>query len=186
LKLFLGGDQPFDYEGKHYNLKGLTPAPRPVQKLRPPIMVAGAGPRIMRMAAREADIINIAPRPPTIGPTPRGSTGFGLTMADEIALLMEAAGERYGELELCVYANNLNSNNPSITNDPSPSLELLAAELGTTSDVVRDMPATLIGGVDELVDRIQRHREEYDISYRIIPSAVMDDFAPIVARLHGM
>jgi probable F420-dependent oxidoreductase len=84
LKLFLSDEKPFDYDGKYYQLKGLTQAPKPVQKPRPPIMVAGAGPRIMRMAAREADIINIAPRPPTIGTTPRGSTGFGLTMADEV------------------------------------------------------------------------------------------------------
>jgi hypothetical protein len=98
---------------------------------------------------------------------------------------MEAAGDRYGELELCVYANNLNSNNPSITDNPDPSLELLAAELGTTPAVIAGMPATLIGSVDELTERIQRHRDEYDISYRIIPAAVMDDFAPIVARLKG-
>jgi probable F420-dependent oxidoreductase len=184
IKLFLSSDEPFDYEGKRFSVKGLNPFPRAVQ--RPvPLMIAGAGPRMMRFAAREADIINIAPRPPIVGPTPAGSMGFGLTMADEIALIKEAAGERYSALEISVFANNPQANNPSVTDNANPSIDKLAGDLSTTREAVLAMPATLIGSVDSLVERILQHREEYDVTYRTIPWYAVDQFAPVVARLAG-
>jgi probable F420-dependent oxidoreductase len=183
LKTFLSSEEPFDFEGKHFNLKGLNPFPHPIQKPRTPIMVAGAGPRILRLAAREADIINIAPRPPTVGLTAVGSRAFGLTMADEVGIIKEAAGDRYGDVEICVFSNN--PTNPYIGDDTGPALERLAADLQTTTDVVKEMPATMIGSVDYLVDRLQQHRDQYNISYRIVSAAAMDAFAPIVKRLSG-
>jgi probable F420-dependent oxidoreductase len=185
IKAFLGSDQAVDFSGKHYNVRGLVPAPRPVQRPRPPIMVAGAGPRILRLCAQEVDIINLAPRPPIVGRTARGSQGFGLTMADTVAIVRKAAGERYGEIELCVFANNPGEGNPSITDNPDPLIDKLAAEMNASREAIAEMPATMIGSVEQIVDRVQREREEYDISYRVIPSHAMDDFAPVVARLAG-
>jgi probable F420-dependent oxidoreductase len=183
IKRFLSSEEPFDFEGKHFSVKGVVPFPRPVR--RPPIMIAGAGPRLMRFAAREADIINIAPRPPILGPTAAGSMGFGMTMADEVALIKEAAGERYGDLELCVLSNNPGSSNPSITDHADELIENLATQLNTTPEAVKGMPATLIGSEDGLVERILADRETYDISYRVVPDYAMEAFAPIVARLAG-
>ena len=184
IKKFLSSDEPFDYEGKAFSVKGLNPFPRAVK--RPvPIMIAGAGPRMMRFAAREADIINIAPRPPIVGPTPAGSMGFGLTMADEIALIKEAAGDRYSALEISVFANNPQAQNPSVTDNAGPSIDKLASDLSTTREAVLAMPATLIGSVDSLVERILQHREEYDVTYRTIPWYAVDQFAPVVAKVAG-
>jgi probable F420-dependent oxidoreductase len=182
---FLESEEPVDYSGKYYDVHGLVTFPRPVQKPRPPIMLAGAGPRILKLAAREVDIINLAPRPPIVGRTARGSVGFGLTMADTVSIVREAAGERYAGIELCVFANNPGAGNPSITSNPGPLVEKLAEELRASAEATLAMPATMIGSVEEIVDRVQREREEYDISYRIIPSYAMDDFAPVVARLAG-
>jgi len=185
IKAFLSDDQPVSFHGTHYQVQGLVPLPRPVQRPRPPIMVAGAGPRILKLAAQEADIVNLAPRPPIVGRTARGSVGFGLTMADSIAIVREAAGERYDGIELCVFSNNPSAGNPSVTDDPNRVIDALAQELQTTREAVLDMPATLIGSVAAIVERLQEHRERYDISYRVIPSSAMDQFAPIVARLTG-
>jgi probable F420-dependent oxidoreductase len=180
IKAFLSDDKPVDFEGKAYRIQGLVPMPRPVQKPRPPIMIAGAGPRIMKFAAQEADIINIAPRPPTVGPTPVGSMGFGLTMADEISLIKEAAGARYDEVELCVFAQAAN-----VTDDEQGGLEKVAKDLNTSVEAAFEMPATLVGDVDRIGERILVHREKYDISYRIIPFYAMDAMAPVVAKLTG-
>jgi probable F420-dependent oxidoreductase len=180
VKAFLSSDEPVDFEGKYYRHQGLVTSPRPVQKPHPPIMIAGAGPRIMRFAAREADIINIAPRPPTVGPTPRGSIGFGMTMADEINLLKEAAQERYAALELSVYAQAID-----ITADEEDALAKVAKDLDTTREAADDMPATLVGPVGSIIDRVQRHRDKYDISYRIVPFYAMEAFAPVIAKLSG-
>jgi probable F420-dependent oxidoreductase len=185
IKRFFASEEPFDYDGKHFNVKGVVPFPRPVHRPQPPIMIAGAGPRLMRFAAREADIINIAPRPPIVGPTAVGSMGFGMTMADEVALIKEAAGERYADIELCVFSNNPGSGNPSITDRAGELIEHLASQLNATPEAVTAMPATLIGSEAELVERILSDRETHDITYRIVPDYAMDEFAPIVARLAG-
>jgi len=46
------------YQGKYYQVDGAVMSPRPLQKPRPPIMVAAMGPRMLRHAARYADIWN--------------------------------------------------------------------------------------------------------------------------------
>jgi probable F420-dependent oxidoreductase len=180
IKAFLSGDEPITFEGKMYHVQGLTPMPRAMQKPHPPIMIAGAGPRIVKFAAREADIINIAPRPPTVGPTPVGSMSFGLTMADEINIIREAAGDRYSQIELSVFAQAAN-----VTDDEDAALDKVAHDLNTTREAADDMPATLVGPVDSVVERILRHREKYDITYRVIPFASMDAMAPVIAKLAG-
>jgi alkanesulfonate monooxygenase SsuD/methylene tetrahydromethanopterin reductase-like flavin-dependent oxidoreductase (luciferase family) len=52
-------DETFDFEGKHYRLRGLRAHPAPVQRPRPPLILGGtAGPRSVALAARFADEYN--------------------------------------------------------------------------------------------------------------------------------
>src|SRR5207253_1831943 len=52
-------EAPFDFEGRHYRLRGLTALPRPVQQPRPSVIVGGAGkPATLRPAVRWADEYN--------------------------------------------------------------------------------------------------------------------------------
>jgi alkanesulfonate monooxygenase SsuD/methylene tetrahydromethanopterin reductase-like flavin-dependent oxidoreductase (luciferase family) len=46
------------YEGRYYQVEGAIMNPRPVQTPRPPLLVAALGERMMRHAARAADIWN--------------------------------------------------------------------------------------------------------------------------------
>jgi probable F420-dependent oxidoreductase len=180
IKAFLTSDQPVDFEGKIYTVKGLNPFPRPIQS-NLPIMIAGAGPRIIRMAGRLADTINIAPRPPIKGPTAVGSMGFGLTIHDELALIKEAAGARYDDIELCVYADRMN-----ITDEArGPLVEALATSMKTTPESVEEMPHTLLGSTDHMIERIQKSREEYGVTYRIVPAYAGEAFAPVLKALRG-
>ena len=55
--------EPFTFEGDHYQTKAVT-CPRPYQQPHPPILVAGAGPRMLNIAGREADIVSLAPLTP--------------------------------------------------------------------------------------------------------------------------
>jgi alkanesulfonate monooxygenase SsuD/methylene tetrahydromethanopterin reductase-like flavin-dependent oxidoreductase (luciferase family) len=48
--------EPFDFEGHCYHLKGAIAEPKPVQRPGPPVMMAGAGVRSLRIAAQHADI----------------------------------------------------------------------------------------------------------------------------------
>jgi probable F420-dependent oxidoreductase len=180
IKRFLESEEQFDFEGEFYNAQHVIPFPKPLQKPHPPIMVAGAGPRMLRLAAREADIINIAPRPPIKGTTSRGSTGFGLTIHDELAILQEAAGPRYDALELCVFADRA-----SVTDDPAPAVEALASEFGITADGVHEMPHTLIGGADAMAAKILLDKERYGVTYRIVQGVLMEAMAPVLKAVAG-
>jgi probable F420-dependent oxidoreductase len=180
IKQFMSSTEPFDFDGKLYSLKRINPIPRPVQQPRPPIMLAGAGPRMLRLGAREADIINIAPRPPTVGPTAVGSMGYGLTIEDELDIIKEAAGARFDDLELAVYADRLNT-----TDDVATARAKIAEGMKTSVEVVAGMPHMLVGDAQHMIDQINQARGEYNIGYRIIPFTGMEAMAPVVKRLAG-
>ncbi|MFI5907049.1 TIGR03621 family F420-dependent LLM class oxidoreductase [Dactylosporangium sp. NPDC051541] len=61
LKGLFAGER-FDFTGEHFRISGLTGAPKPVQRPHPPIMIGGGGRRMLELAAREADVVNINPR----------------------------------------------------------------------------------------------------------------------------
>lgn len=46
------------YEGSYYRIDGAVMSPLPIQKPRPPIMVAAMGPKMLRTTAQHADIWN--------------------------------------------------------------------------------------------------------------------------------
>jgi len=60
LKLHFGDQESIDFDGKHYQLERLPAYPKPVQRPMP-IMLGARGPRMLRLAARAADIIGILP-----------------------------------------------------------------------------------------------------------------------------
>ncbi|MFF9132370.1 LLM class flavin-dependent oxidoreductase [Streptomyces sp. NPDC014806] len=56
----------FDYQGRHYRLKGTRNEPKPVQLPGPPLLIGGWGTRLLRLVAEHADAWNI-PGPPHNG-----------------------------------------------------------------------------------------------------------------------
>lgn len=57
-------DERATYHGKHYRIDDAVCAPKPTQRPRPPIWIGGAGPRVMRLAARYADGFDLGKRGP--------------------------------------------------------------------------------------------------------------------------
>jgi alkanesulfonate monooxygenase SsuD/methylene tetrahydromethanopterin reductase-like flavin-dependent oxidoreductase (luciferase family) len=50
------------YAGRHFRLDGATLQPKPVQR-RLPLVIGGAGPRLLRVVAEHADVWNALPGP---------------------------------------------------------------------------------------------------------------------------
>ena len=73
-------DDRATYHGKHYRIDDAVCAPKPTQRPRPPIWIGGAGPRVMRLAARYADGFDLGRH---------GAGGADLTPAEMAASFKE-------------------------------------------------------------------------------------------------
>src|SRR5215472_17529046 len=146
--LFAGGS--FSFRGKHYCIEGLDGQPKPVQK-PVPVLLGGGGKRMLSIAGREADIVNVNFN------LAHGAVNSELVLTgtaeqtdDKIGWIREAAGDRFEQLELSVLIFVLN-----VTDDGRMMAEGLAGAIGTTADTVLGIPHFLLGSVDELEETLQ-------------------------------
>ena len=95
LKGCFTGD-PLTFEGAHYRIAGHVGRPAPVQRPHPPILVGGAGPKVLTLAAREADIVglNVNLGAGHLGPEMGPSATRAATEAKVALIAAAAAGAR--------------------------------------------------------------------------------------------
>ena len=100
------------FDGTYYRISDLDALP----DAKPKVLVGANGRRMLRLAARYADILNFPDRPP-VGISMGGNRGLGISFADQLAIVNEAAGERYAELELSVLSI------PRVTDQPHATFD---------------------------------------------------------------
>lgn len=174
-------DGPFTHEGQHYQVRGYDGLPLPVQRPRPPILIGGGGKRVLSIAAREADIvgINATLTAGVVGPDAI-ATMSPEAVDEKVAWVRDAAGDRFGDIEMNVRAFMVN-----ITDDRDPAISGLASMMAVEEAMVRDSPFALIGNPAQLVDDLLARRERWGFSYVIVGPAELEAFAPVVAELAG-
>jgi probable F420-dependent oxidoreductase len=153
--------------------------PKPVSK--PPLMIGGGSPRVLRLAGREADIvsINFNNRSGVIGPDGVRSSSEQETQR-KLNWIREGAGERFEQLEIEIGAYFT-----FVMDDPSEPLAGMAQAFGYSEDEMRHHPHALFGSVDTVCEELERRREMFGISYFTVGDTAMEAFAPVVARLNG-
>jgi probable F420-dependent oxidoreductase len=180
LKLLLSGSSA-TVKGNHYSVTGLATFPGPAQRPHPPILVGAGSRRMLGIAGLHADIVNILPKA-----LPNGTISDDLserspaTVARKVGWIREAAGERFGELELGMVAS------VAIGEDGQRVAERLAVERGwgaAAAERVLEMPSVLAGPVERITDELPARRERLGLSYYIVSNADMDAAAPVVERL---
>ncbi|HEV7664481.1 MAG TPA: hypothetical protein VGQ62_13155 [Chloroflexota bacterium] len=97
-----------------------------------------------------------------------------------MAIVRVAAGERFADLELNVFAART-----VVTDDRRGAIEALGSQLQLATSQIEGSPSFLVGSVDAIVDLLQERRDRLGLSYIMIFDRVMDAFAPVVARLAG-
>jgi probable F420-dependent oxidoreductase len=180
-----------NFEGKHYRVQGLYAEPKPLQKPRPKIMLGGSGPALLRLAAEEADILNMIP--PTGGK-------FGQVVIED-ALKFDAAEFRRRTEILHDHARKVGRNPAEIELSQFPFV-LMGTDRASTDamvaamaqmmgvkdpDAARRSPSTLVGDAEQCRDEIRRRVEELGVTYffcRFLDPDTMNRFIEqVIARL---
>lgn len=154
----------YSFEGRHFRLTDAVCTPKPAQVGGPALMVGGSGKGILRRAGRWADIIHMAP---VVG-------GPGTTTMEEVAKFSDAAlpgklavvreaeaaaGRPAGSVRLATTA--FVSMLTSTEREAREAAEPLAAMVGLDVEQVMRHPAVLLGTVEQVVDELQRRRDEH-------------------------
>jgi probable F420-dependent oxidoreductase len=171
------------FAGEYYRVTDLAGSPKPAQRPHPPIFIGGGGKKTLTLAAREADIAGLEGRVVDAAGSFDAFEHSEAALAQKVAFLREAAGERFNAIEL-----NYGIAHVIVTENRQQAAEERArkrAATGVTPEQVLGDPYLLIGTVEHIVETLQRRREQYGISYLHVFWDEMDAFAPVVARLTG-
>jgi probable F420-dependent oxidoreductase len=179
VKAHLRGE-PLRFSGRHHRVSGFAGAPSPVQ--RPlPLMVGGGGPRVLALAAREADVVsfNFDNRAGVLGPDGvRRSTAAATER--KLGWVREAAGARFDRLELEIGAYFT-----FVGPHGAAAADGLGRTLGLTPEEMREHPHALFGEVEAICDALLARRERFGLHYVTVPDTALAAFAPVVAKLAG-
>jgi probable F420-dependent oxidoreductase len=172
---------PFTFRGEHYRVTELDGMPKPVQQPIP-FFVGGGAPKILALAAREAQIVGInANLRSGVDTAPDVAQSMTPQATDQkVGWVRDAAGDRYADLELQALVGFVH-----VTDDAKRILEGIASAFGVTVDEARVAPPCLVGSADEIAASLEERRERWQMSYHVIEDGAIDAFAPIVARLAG-
>jgi alkanesulfonate monooxygenase SsuD/methylene tetrahydromethanopterin reductase-like flavin-dependent oxidoreductase (luciferase family) len=162
---------------------GHTIAPLPLQKPHPPLLIGGNGPRLLALAAQQADIVGLSGITFRRGGTAPDLSGWKTPGVDDrLRLMREAAGaERFAELELNALVQRV-----IVTQDRhSTAADLTKRWTQLSAADILQSPYVLIGTTDQMIEDLRARRERWGISYYVIFEPFIDAFAPVVARLAG-
>ena len=178
----LFADGPFSFQGEHYTITELDGQPKPVQRPHPPFVIGGGGPKVLALAAREAQIVGVNANLRS-GDGNSSDAASSLTSArtdEKLQWLRDAAGAHFDDLEIQTLVGFVH-----FTDDRAPIVEGMARSFGVPEDDAIMAPVTLVGSHGQIVDLLEARRERWQMSYTVIPHESMTQFAPVVDQLAG-
>jgi probable F420-dependent oxidoreductase len=177
----LFADEPFSFSGAHYRISDLDGTPKPIQRPHPPILVGGGGRKLLAVAARQADIIQVMPRIRGPGQPINAGEFTAATYKGKIDHIKAVAGDRFPEIELGTQLLLA-----TVTDDPDGAVAEFAAGHGIRGDDLRDSPLVAVGSLNQVCDKLLAVRDDYGISYFACPvGARPSSLAPIIDKVAG-
>lgn len=137
---------------------------QPVQRPRPPIMIAGTGERLLRTGAERAEILAV-------------HAGSESQLGEKLRVVREAAGARFDDLELSV--NVFHVGDGPVT----PWLRNFGIDPERTAG--NQHVSVLTGDTRTAVDTLKRRRDEFGVSYVTINARALEQAVPVVEALAG-
>ena len=173
---------PVHYQGDFYRIDGLDldvlPTPRPSS---PRLLVGAGGRRMLRLAARHADIVGVLPAPiqnstDSDNPIDRLPAAFDA----KLGVIREAAGDRFENIEINAFGTFV------ITGKRRAETQELILQRGWTGidvEAVWQMPTIFIGSLDQIRADLRARRERFDLSYLIVGEDSLPSLIKIIAGL---
>jgi probable F420-dependent oxidoreductase len=173
------GSGAFSHAGAHYTITDYDATPTPTGSI--PILVGGGGPRVLRLAGREADIVGINPNMRAGAVTPDAVTDSLAAMTDrKVGWIREGAGDRFDDLDL-----QIRYFLASVTDNRRGLAEAMAPGFGITADDALEAGIALVGTEDEICALMESRRERWSVNEAVVGGDEMEMFAPVVERLAG-
>ena len=181
----LFADGAFSHSGRYYSITEMDGQPKPVQRPHPPFLIGGTRERVLRLAAREADIVGLDLRQ-------RGEAildAFEARTDVRVGWIRDEAGDRFEQLDLSVLRL---VGDITVTDKPLKAATEVARQLNEWTGMsispqdVLESPYSLIGTVPDLVDKLVRRRERWGINSFVIgwfDEPNLRDLAPVVEQL---
>jgi probable F420-dependent oxidoreductase len=134
-----------------------------------PILLAGNGNRLLTIAAQHADII--------------GLTGANVAdaadqLADRVAFVRNAAGDRFADLELNLAITAVPSDNSG-----EPNLALIRRFVDLPDEQLLALPSVLSGSPREIADTLRGYREKYGLTSFTFQENHVDTIAKVIPEL---
>jgi len=172
-------EEQVDFSGTYYSVTKAECRPKTVQQPHPPLMIAGGGPEILALAAREANVIAIVPA---------GITGTGKLTNDAVTLetlkrqadlVRREAGEREDEIEFSMFLDCV------ITDDRATKIAEMAAIAKVDPDLITRSAYRGIGTIDAIRDHVRMLRQQVGMTYFCLRGPDVEKLGPIVSELTG-
>ena len=180
LRLLFSGEL-VSFDGADFQLREIEGTPLPATPGGPPILVAGGGPRLLRLAGAQADIIGVNPSTAAGRDSPETfRDAMAVSIDVKVELVRAAAGDRWDRLQLNAWVSFA-----QLTDDAASVVGWLAQYAGAGVDDVLDSPIVLVGSEAEVAERLRARRERWGYSYTCLPQSAVHEFAPVVAALAG-
>ena len=177
----LWADGKCTHEGTHYQLHDAHGLPRPHRPAGPTLAIGGGSPRVLALAAREADIVGVNPnlRAGAIGPEVAADV-LGPRFDEKVSWVRAAAGTRIDDIELQCLTFVV-----QVGPDRDEAVRNLAPMFGLSPEDAADVPIALVGTVDQICETLEQRRERWGFTYWVVHEAEMEALAPVVERMTG-
>jgi len=164
-----------DFAGTYYTVTKAECRPKTVQQPHPPLLIAGGGPEILTLAAREADIVAIVPS---------GITGSGKLAAEAVTLetlkkqaqaVRDTAGARADNIEFSMFLDCV------LTADRDKKIAEMAEVAKSDATLIRDSAYRGIGTLEEIRAHVLMLRETVGMTYFCLRGPDVEKLGKIVA-----